>query len=144
MFAGCLHMLTYLCTEACHAVGTWAGLCETLRQQPGGQAVVGGGQRSVVLQQVPRAAALPVMQAERRGGTKVSDMRWTLGLLRGWKNCCILHFELLAVALGQNTCVGEREPAAPADNKGYCFCGRRSFRQVGPEEPYILFFSFSP
>lgn len=74
-----LHTLAHLCTEACHAVGARAGLRETLRQQPGGQAVVGGGQRAVVLQQVPRAAALPMVQAARRGegvgGTKVSDMR---------------------------------------------------------------------
>lgn len=64
-------------------------------------------------------------------GTKVSDMRSMLGFLRGWKKCCILHFELLVVALGQNTCVGEREPAAPADNKGYRFCGRCSFPAGG-------------
>lgn len=33
------------------------------------------------------------------------------------EECCILHFELLAVALGQNACVREREPAAPATTK---------------------------
>lgn len=60
----CVHMCmcVYLC-EASHAVGTRrAILCEALSQQTGGQTVVRHGQRRVVsLQQVPRAAALPVM-----------------------------------------------------------------------------------
>lgn len=55
---------THLRAEAGHAVGPRATLCQALGQQPGGQAVVGRGQRAVVLQQVARAAALAVVQAE--------------------------------------------------------------------------------
>lgn len=57
-------MCVYLC-EASHAVGTRAVLCEALSQQTSGQTIVRHGQRRVVsLQQVPRAAALSVMQTE--------------------------------------------------------------------------------
>lgn len=77
-------------------------------------------------------------------GTKVSDMRSMLGFFRGWKKCCILHFELLAVALGQDARVGEREPAAPADNKGYRFCGRCRFRTKGALHLVLFVLSIVP
>lgn len=65
---GRLKARTHLRAEACHAVGPRAALRQALCQQPGGQAVVGCGQRAVVLQQVARAAALAVVQAgEGRG-----------------------------------------------------------------------------
>lgn len=60
---GRLKPRTHLRAEACHAVGPRATLCQALRQQPGGQAIVGRGQRAVVFQQVARAAALAVVQA---------------------------------------------------------------------------------
>lgn len=124
MFIWCLwilHMLSYLCAEACHTVGAWAGLCEALGQQPGSQAVVRCGQWSIILQQVTRAAAFPMMQAEREGKQRAQSLAhdvdtgywgWVGG---GW--WCILHFELLTVALGQHACVGEWEPATPKENK---------------------------
>lgn len=67
---------THLRAEACHAVGPRATLCQALRQQPGGQAVVGRGQRAVVLQQVARAAALAVVQAGegRHGGGRGREL----------------------------------------------------------------------
>lgn len=66
--AGRLKPRTHLRAEACHAVGPRAALRQALCQQPGGQAVVGCGQRAVVLQQVARAAALAVVQAGGGGG----------------------------------------------------------------------------
>lgn len=76
--SGRLKPRTHLRAEACHAVGPRATLCQALGQQPGGQAVVGRGQRAVVLQQVARAAALAVVQAEEEeegGGAGVSTGR---------------------------------------------------------------------
>lgn len=61
LVCACVCVYLYLC-KASHAVGTRAILCEALSQQTGGQTVVRHRQRRVVsLQQVPRAAALPVM-----------------------------------------------------------------------------------
>lgn len=80
---GRLKPRTHLRAEARHAVGPRATLRQALRQQPGGQTVVGRGQRAVILQQVARAAALAVVQAGGghrwwKGGRVVSG--------RGWKN----------------------------------------------------------
>lgn len=95
----------YLCAEARHAVGAWAGLRQALCQQSGSKAVVRYGQRSVVLQQVPRAAAFPMVQAGRGGEGKQtasglrSLSRNRAGDLEKNKTPDVLHFQLLAVAL---------------------------------------------
>lgn len=68
---------TDLCAKACHAVGPWAGLCEALCQQPGGQAIVRCGQGSIILQQVPCAATFPMVQAGSGGKQKLR-----LGLIK--------------------------------------------------------------
>lgn len=111
-------MSSYLCAEACHTVGAWAGLCEALGQQPGSQAVVRCGQWSIILQQVTCAAAFPMMQAERGGKQRAQSLSHDVDTgYWGWVEWCILHFQLLAVTLGQHTCVGEWEPATPKENK---------------------------
>lgn len=73
----------------------------------------------------------------------------------------VLHFELLAVALGQHARVGEREPAAPGNEsrerlKFGMFAVSAGAVELAKEEaaaeaeedesrsPHILFFSFSP